>query len=275
MKKIAIIGSGYIGLNLMKDFFKKKEYSITAITHDIKNLKEIKNLSQKNFILKNIEKEFFIPIIEENDYIILTISKNLHFIYEDFLKIANIIKKASKRINLSSHLIYTSRATIYGDQKGLWVDEESKPNPLSREHEILIETEKTFLSLKELGWKVTILRLAEVYGPSFELSKKIKMRSDYFDVKTKNYYTNMIHLKDIINSIEFILNHDIEGIYNLADDDHQTQEELLNILSKKLNIPITSYISKCIKSLRGNYRVSNYKIKSLGYNFLMPTRIFS
>ncbi|KPK32914.1 MAG: hypothetical protein AMS24_02750 [Chlamydiae bacterium SM23_39] len=275
MKKIAIIGCGYIGFNLIKYFFHKKGYSITAITHDITHLKQINRLSQKSFILKTIEKEAFIPIIQENDYIILTISKNLHYIYEDFLKIANSIKKASISINLSSNLIYTSRATIYGDQRGLWVDENSKPNPLSDEHKILTETENILLSLKKLGWKVTILRLAEVYGPSFELSKKIKLRSDYFDSKTKDYYTNMIHLRDIINSIIFILDHNIEGIYNLADEDHPTQEALLKDLSTKLNIPITPYKLKCIKSLRGNYRVSNNKIKSLGYKFLFPNRIFS
>lgn len=272
MKKAAVIGCGYIGQAIIKTLH-KKQYIITSITNNLKDAKDVDSYCQKTIILKDGQKEELKSIIENNDIIILTLADK-HYTYRDlFLKIANSILETAKKLDQTKTLIYTSRAKIYGEQKGLFVDENSTLYPVTENDEILIETENILLELQKIGWKITILRLAEVYGPSFEISKKIKYGSDYFMPKKENYFTNMIHLKDIVKAIIYTLEHNLTGIYNLADDDHFTQKEILEKFLKKIDLKNINFIST-FQTKRGNYRVSNHKIKSEGYNFIYPKRVF-
>ena len=276
MKKGVIIGCGYIGCELAKKLTKDFNIDILTTTNNPKNLEKLNKITQKTTLLKTSDVEEIIPLLKDRDYIFLTLTSDYLNTYEEtFLKTANSILKAAKKFKSKKTLIYTSRTTVYGEQNGLWVDEKSKLNPLTEASKILIETEKILLSLEKLKWNVCILRLAEVYGPHFEISKKIKNSSDYFLPGTGDNYTNMIHLNDIINAIIYAINHKLKGIYNLSDDNHTTQKELLNEVSKKLNLPEITWQKILYKTFRGNFKVSNNKIKSTGYTFIHPKRLIS
>jgi len=268
--KIAIIGCGYIGKNLIKKWV-NKDHTITAITKDPKIVDELKNSVQKTLLFKNGNTEEFKNVLEENDKIILTITNNAYFGSENaFLKTANAIKESALRTGHPKTLIYTSRADVYGEQSGRWVDESSSLNPSTDLAKILIDTENILISLKELGWKVCVLRLAEVYGPNYEISQKIKSHSDYFAPRFDYNYTNMIHLDDILSAIDYVLTHNLSGIYNLADNDHTPLKELITSLTSKQEI---EWQEDKIQINRGNRRVSNNKIKAAGYNFIHPNRL--
>jgi nucleoside-diphosphate-sugar epimerase len=276
LKKGVIIGCGYIGCELAKKLIKELNFDILATTNNPKNLEKLNKITQKTTLLKSSNIEEITPLLKDCDYIFLTMTSDYFNTYEEtFLNTVNSIVKAAKKFKNKKTLVYTSRMTVYGEQNGLWVDENSKLNPLTEASKILIETEKILLSLKKLTWNVCILSLAEVYGPHFEISKKIKKSSDYFLPGTGDNYTNMIHLDDIINAIIYAINHTLNGIYNLSDDTHTTQKELLNEVSKKLNLPEITWQKILYKTFRGNFRVSNNKIKSAGYTFIHPNRIIS
>ena len=271
--KIAIIGCGYIGKHLLE---KWKNHHITTTTSDPRNIPELNKLSQKTIFIKNGQKDEFKSILEQNDKIVLTItSDNKNTLEENLSKIATAIKEAARSTVDHKTLIYTSRAEVYGDHNGLWVDETSKLKPKEDIEKKLIETEEILLSLKEFGWSVCILRLAEVYGPGYELSQKILNRSDFFAPGSGKNYTNMIHLTDIIGVIDFVLTHELEGIYNLADDDHPILKDLLMEVSKKLKIKEITWDPKIARNKKGNMRVSNHKIKSAGYSFIHLHRVIS
>jgi nucleoside-diphosphate-sugar epimerase len=273
--KIAIIGCEYIGYPLAK-LFNDKGYQITAMTKNVKDLKKLKNLSQKIIIYKKVTTEDLLPIVEYNDTIILSIPTDPHETYEEtFLTMVNAIKKAASIVRQPKTIIYTSRSIVYGEQNGLWVDEAAVLHPTDKKEQVLIETEKTLLTLQQIGWSVCILRLSEVYGPSFEISKKIITRSDYFSTKSGDNYTNMVHLDDIISAINHCLSFKLEGIYNLTDDDHSTLKELLNLASKKLNLSEIKWDPKGFSAIGENQRVSNHKIKAAGYTFIHPNRLIS
>jgi len=272
---IAILGCGYLGTHLAK-FWHQKNHSITAMTDDPTKVSVLNPFTQKIVLLKNGDKNQVTPIIEQNETIILSISSERKKSYADYLLgAANVIKEAAKSIREPKYLLFTGRTTIYNEKNGLWLDEESTLDPVEDIEKKLFETEQILLSLQELSWDVCILRIGEVYGPNYEISQKIKNKSDYFSAGSGNSFTNMIHLDDIIGAINFILDHHLTGIYNLVDDDHQTLKKLLNEASTKLNLPDIQWEPKHAQKTRKNFRASNHKIKSAGYSFIHPHRIIN
>lgn len=271
--KIGIIGCGYVGINLVK-ILHKKGTIISATTEDPKLLKVLNSLTQKSAFLKDANKAELIPIIDQNDVIILTIASDpKKSFFEKLIFTATQFKEAAKFVGEAKSLIYLSRTNVYGDRKGLWVDENTEPKPQDEIERQLLETEEILLSLKESGWNVCIFRVAEVYGPDFELSKKISNSSDYFYRTPGNTYTNMVHLDDIVKAVKHALEHNLDGIYNLADDDHPTLKELLKKVGEKLKLPEVKWDPKSSKGKAKNFKVSNHKIKSTGFIFTYPHRL--
>lgn len=273
--KIAILGSGYIGENLARFLFKKK-HTITTVTNDPGKINLLNGFSNKVVLIKNGNKDQVKPLLEQNDVIVLTVSSANKPSYEDYLiAAASVIKDAAKTISSSKYLIYTGRTTVYGEQNGLWVDEETPIHPTEEKEKKLLETETILLSFQEFNWDICILRLAEVYGPGYLISEKIRNKSDYFSPGSGNKFTNMIHLEDIVSSINFAIDHRLSGIYNLADEDHQTIKHLLEETSNKLHLPRIQWEPSLARKTHNNYRVSNHKIKSTGYSFIHPHRVIN
>jgi nucleoside-diphosphate-sugar epimerase len=184
---------------------------------------------------------------------------------------------AFRRIAISGvpprRLIYTSSTSLYGDHRGMWVDETSKLKIKSDHGQTLIETERVLLSLADQGWRVCILRCAEIYGPSRELSQRIRsLQGQTLPGSGKNF-SNMIHRMDVVSAVDFAMRHRLGGIYNLSDDDHPTRQDLYDKIAGKLGVPSVSWDPNASGWHGGNKRISNRKIKAKGFSFRYPHRI--
>ena len=269
--KIAIIGSGYIGTEL--SMMLKKDHYITIATNTVHKMILLEKISQKTIILDLKDDDQIFDLLANNDAIVITISADKQ---EDFdityLKIAQAIKKQALLSDIKRTIIYTSSIVVYGDQQGKWVDETASINPISNEAQILSDTENIYLSLKEDDWKICILRLAEIYGPGHDLTMMIKeLEKNIIPGKGDNF-TNMIHLEDVLYSIDYALNHHLEGIYNIVDDDHPTRKELYHQISQKMHLTDVKWNPNYKIFRNTNKKVSNHKIKSAGYHFFVPSR---
>lgn len=270
---IAIIGCGYIGSDVAS-LWSRRGIHVTATTRTPERLKELSAVAQKSVILKGNDEEEFVPLIATNDAILITISADNREHYESaYLYTAQILRHLALEMNTPRDLIYTSSTSVYGDHHGLWVDETTPLLGQSQQAKVLIEAENTFLSLEELGWNVCILRFAEIYGPGRELAKRVKQLEDHTLPGSGDHYTNMTHKADCISAIDYALRHDLQGIFNLADDDHPTRKELYDQISKKFGYAPVRWDSSLTGLHSGNKRVSNHKIKSHGYPFVHPHRI--
>ncbi len=275
--KIAIIGCGYIGQALILKW-KNKPYYLTATVQKAKDQEPLLNQVQRVHLIKVFDEESLQPIVQQNDVLILTLSADSPQQYEDtFFKAAEALYNLAHKNKTPKFLIYASRTSIYGEQNGMWVDENAPLNPVTEADRILMKTEKKLLSLRDADWEVCILRLSEVYGPQYEVSLKTKRLSKELLEIYQNVYTNMIHLDDITGILEFVLNHKLTGIYNLSDNQHPTLKEFLKQIYQTLNItPQTNWeTTKATRPYLGNYRVSNNKIKRMGYQLIHPERLIN
>lgn len=270
---IVIIGCGYIGMELAA-MWKKKGHFVTATTRSPEKLDALSKVSQKAIIIKGNNHDEFIPLIAQNECIVVTVGADSLDQYESaYLNTAQIFRHLALEMDLPRNLIYTSSTSVYGDHHGQWVDETSELLSKSDQGKILIEAEKQYLSLQELGWNVCLFRLSEIYGPGRELSKRVKQLEGHTLPGSGDHYTNMIHKGDAASAIDYALRHHFEGIYNLADDEHPTRKELYDAISHNFHLPKVKWDPGHTALHSGNKRVSNHKIKAEGFAFRYPQRV--
>lgn len=270
---IVIIGCGYIGMEAA-GIWKKKGFRVTSTTRSPEKLDALSKVSQKSILLKGNDEDELMPLIADNDAIIVTVAADSPEHYESaYLNTSQLIRHLALEMDMPRHLIYTSSTSVYGDHKGQWVDETSPLLAASDQGKILIETEKNYLSLEEIGWSPCILRLAEIYGPGRELSRRVKQFNGHILPGNGDHYTNMVHKTDCASALDYALRHHLEGVFNLADDEHPTRKELYDAVSHKFHLPKVKWDPTHTPLHTGNKRVSNHKIKAEGFAFHHPHRV--
>ncbi len=272
--RIAILGCGYVGKALARFWSLKKEFVLTCTTRSKENIAPLQKITQRSFLLSGENQEEMLRLLQTNDIILVTVAADSVEDYKKtYLRTAQSIHYAASKLKEKKTLFYTSSASVYGDHQGKWVDETSSLLTASQEGKILVETEKEYLSLTSLGWKVTLFRLAEIYGPGRDLSQRVRHLQGRVLPGTGNYFTNMVHIEDIVGVIHHALTHHLEGLFNLADDDHPTRKEFYNKIADHLDLSRIVWDPQLTRLNRGNKKVSNHAIKSSGYTFIHPHRV--
>lgn len=270
---IAIVGCGYLGSEIAS-IWRTRGFSVTATTRTPEKLEALAKVAQKGMILKGTDEMELAPLIAANEIILVTVAadrlENYDSAYRD---LAQLFRHLALEMDLPRQLIYTSSTSVYGDHHGRWVDEESDLLAKSEPGKILIETEEIYQSLAELGWQVCILRLAEIYGPERELSKRVRELEGRPLPGDGSQYTNMIHKADAAAAVDYALRHHLEDIYNVTDDDHPTRKELYDKVAHQFHLPPPQWDPSLPTIHAGNKRVSNHRIKSEGFALKHPHRI--
>ena len=167
-------------------------------------------------------------------------------------------------------MLFTSSTSVYAQRDGSWVIEESETKPSRETSRILLETEKLVL-----GQGGTVARLAGIYGPgrSALLSKFLAGRA-IIDPEDE-HFVNQVHRDDIASAIFFLLTKEAQRtqIYNVVDDQPMLQTECYRWLAQRLDRPLPP-IGKSTEQRKrsdSNKRVSNSKLRSLGWTLQYPT----
>jgi nucleoside-diphosphate-sugar epimerase len=180
-------------------------------------------------------------------------------------------------------LVYTSSTSIYGQNDGSVVTEESPAEPVEETAKILVEAEN--LLLNDCGsWghsphqkaPAVILRVAGIYGPGRGHWFRQFLRGEARIEGDGTRWLNMIHRDDVIGCILAALEHGKPGeIYNAADNEPVTQLKFFEWLAAELKLPPPprSPADAEFQRKRGvtNKRVSNAKLRTeLEYQFRFP-----
>lgn len=245
---VLIVGAGYIGSEVACHWT-KMHHRITVTTSRSKRLEEISDCSQKYILLDSANEESVFPLISQNEVILVVPPTDS---LESYLRLAHTIKQIAINYPSPRYLIYISTTNLYGDHRGLWVNERSELKAQDEKSRLLIELESMFQSLEAANWRVCILRLAEIYDSGRE-----KLPSGF-----PRGHINMVHRKDVMSALDFVLQHRLTGIFNLADDEHLHAKE-----------PYTSLLQG--KNIKKISRVSNIKIKKEGFKFHHLKRVFA
>jgi nucleoside-diphosphate-sugar epimerase len=174
--------------------------------------------------------------------------------------------------------VYTSSTSVYGQNDGSVVKENSSTEPAVETGKILVETERVLLdAARERKFPAVILRLAGIYGPERGYWLKQYMSNEARIEGAGARILNMIHRDDAAGAIIAALKSGRPGeIYNAVDDEPVSQLGFLQWLSGPLGKELPPSAPEDAEAVRKrgvtNKKVSNRRLKmELGYQFKYPT----
>ncbi len=180
------------------------------------------------------------------------------------------LKEFIKKQNSIKWYGYFSSTSVYGDQGGKWVTEDTIPKPTTKRGIARLKAEKQNMTLlKEYNLPVHIFRLPGIYGPGRSICEKIK--TNQFVIKKEDHYFSRVHAKDIAYAIQASINKPTPGeIFNLTDDLPERNDlvadyaaKLMHLELEKIDITDKRVNEKVLDFYKENKKVSNIKIKNI------------
>ncbi len=263
-----IVGYGYTA-QYLSTLLNEHNIVVSATTRNPNKIKKFAG-SPVKLILLNPKKASI--DITNYDSILISAPHNtvgtdpvLELIKDQLIKCRNQIKWIG----------YLSSTGVYGDHKGEWVNENSKPNTPGERGKRRLKVERSWLSLfEEFSLPIHIFRLAGIYGPDRNSLVKI-LNGKNTSVIKKGQIFSRIHVEDICRALYESMKKPTPGeIYNLADDlpcaPELVDEYATKLLSKPPLMQISfdeANLSSMAKEFYQDCRkVSNKKFKS-EFNF--------
>lgn len=173
---------------------------------------------------------------------------------------------------------YLSTVGVYGDHQGGWVDETSELKPVSLRSVERVEAEEAWQRLAAAeGIPLAILRLSGIYGPGRNTFINLANGTARRLVK-KDQVFNRIRVEDIAEATAFLAGPCTGGIFNVTDDEPCPPQDVVTEAARLMGMEPppeqafeTAELTPMARSFYGeNKRVSNAKIKALGFNFKFP-----
>ncbi|MBV5261042.1 SDR family oxidoreductase [Synechococcus moorigangaii CMS01] len=271
--KIAIIGCGYVGRAIAKQWY-MAGHQVTVTTTTPEKVAQLQAVAHQVKVLSGAQPEALQELCEGQNVILLAVGSKGRT--EDsyrlaYLKTAHNLALALAHNDTVKQVIYTSSYAIVGNHHGAWVDETTPDQPPHVFAEILLETEQTLKAIATDARPVCILRLGGIYGEGREIKKIFQRAMGQVRPGDGSEYGNWIHLADIVAAIEFARAQNLNGLFNLVCDEPLPRRELLARLAEKYTLPPVIWDPSQPSDRPLNVRVSNAKLKRLGFQCRHPS----
>ena len=174
---------------------------------------------------------------------------------------------------------YLSTVGVYGNHDGAWVDEETVAHPASKRSRERVEAENLWITIAlERETPISIIRLSGIYGPGRNAFVAVREGRAKRLVKPGQVF-NRIHRADIAGAVELLALQGHNGIVNVTDDEPAPPQDVVALAAETMGVappPETDFatadLTPMARTFYGeNKRVSNAKLKALGYRMAYPT----
>ncbi|MBA4776994.1 MAG: SDR family oxidoreductase [Rhizobiales bacterium] len=173
---------------------------------------------------------------------------------------------------------YLSTVGVYGDHGGAWVNETTPCRPVSARSVERVAAETAWTAAAEkAGAPLSILRLSGIYGPGRNTFMNFEKGTARRLVK-KDQVFNRIRVEDIGAALAFLVAKDERGIFNVTDDEPCPPQDVVSFAAALMGVEPppeqafeTADLTPMARSFYGeNKRVSNARIRDLGFDFRFP-----
>jgi UDP-glucose 4-epimerase len=277
MKKVLIIGGGFIGSNFASFLFnKKKKFLIISQKKKNNTIKRL-NYTEKNFF-QIIKKEKF------TDIFFLSGAPNPNFCKKNKklstqLTITNLVNllRTLKKFKFKGYFYLISSAAVYG-LKGKTCRESLNCKPISLYGKLKYSAEKiAFYYSKKFNLNIAILRVFSAFGEDlrrqviFDIYKKFKNDTEVRLLGTGNESRDFIYINDICAIFYSIMNNKKKlnkfNIFNIATGYSTKIKHLAYKIKKILKINKNIIFSNKMRSFDvKSWKANVKKIKKLNIN---------
>lgn len=130
--------------------------------------------------------------------------------------------------------VFTSSTSVYSQDDGSWVTEESPAKPESHTSLALVDGEKLLREAASSGFPSRILRVAGIYGPGRHRLKRLT-EGAWQITSSGNRWMNMVHRDDLVSAISAVLENGVnDRIYNVSDGTPAQEHEVYAWLREQL-----------------------------------------
>lgn len=190
---------------------------------------------------------------------------------DSYLSAARTLSKLCREISPSSHLIFVSSTSVYGQNSGEEIDENSETNPKREQSRVLLEAEKE-ITQGANPW--SIVRFSGIYGPGRTRLLE-NVRAGKFTPDSSTSWTNRIHAEDCAAVLKQVLDNFSESKRGLeyligSDCEPALNTEVESWLAERLKVSSPIPRAELNKSIIRGKRCKNSKLLGLGFEFLYP-----
>jgi uncharacterized protein (TIGR01777 family) len=285
MKKVLVVGgTGFVGGALVPELI-KKGFSTTLL---VRNLEKAKSrFSGCDFILGDPMKSgSWQAEVSNFDVVINLVGQNIfgkwtesykRLILESRVKSTENIVKSLKK---DAFLINASAIGYYGDKGDQSVDEDSQPGNdfLAK---VCIEWEKQAQNAKKYGVKVAITRCGIVLGKGGMLAKVLPVFKWGLGgtLGDGRQWFSWIHISDLVNGLIFLIEKDLEGVFNFTSPQPVTNKEFTKALAKVLKRPaffrvpmfaLKLFLGELADSITANIKAHPRRLIQNDFKFIYP-----
>lgn len=167
--------------------------------------------------------------------------------------------------------LMVSSTSVYGQDRGEWVDEHSPTRPLSA-------TSQCLAAAEQLLWAADashcVVRFSGIYGPGRDWLRRRAERGEAIQQSPPSY-TNRIHRDDCVSVLLFLIAKLLAGAplhscYLASDHDPAPLWDVMNWLAGQYGFPAPPGLSLADDAPQ-NKRCGNARLTALGYEFLFPS----
>jgi len=262
MKKISILGCGWLGLPLAKSII-NKGFPVKGSTTSEAKLAVLESANIQAYSIRLTENEVMGNIeafLSESEILIIDIPPKLRGdVAENFVaKIATLVPFiAQSTIN---HVVFISSTSVYADDNTI-VTENSQPEPDSESGRQLLATEK--LLQANTNFQTTVIRFGGLIG---ENRHPIHFLAGRKNLENPEAPINLIHQNDCIGIIEAVIAQNTKGeVFNAVAPFHPTRKDYYTQKAAALGLPLPEFDES--KPTVGKTIVSDKITTILDYTF--------
>jgi nucleoside-diphosphate-sugar epimerase len=262
MKKISILGCGWLGLPLAKSLI-SKGFTVKGSTTTEAKLAVLESANIQAYAIRLTENEVIGNLeafLSESEILIIDIPPKLksdgaeHFVS----KIGTLIPFIEK--STINHVVFISSTSVYADDNTI-VTENSQAEPDTESGKQLLACEK--LLQANTNFKTTVIRFGGLIG---ENRHPIHFLAGRKNLENPEAPINLIHQNDCIGIIEAVIAQNTKGeVFNAVAPYHPTRKDYYTQKAIVLGLPLPEFEES--KPSVGKTIVSNKIRTILGYTF--------
>lgn len=131
---------------------------------------------------------------------------------------------------------YLSSISVYGNHDGHWVDESSRCQPEATRARDRLRAEEYWQEFAaQQQCPLAIFRLAGIYGPGRNILKKL-VEGTARNIVRPDQYFNRVHVEDIATAVASSALNELGGVFNLADGQPASPQQVLQFASELTGI---------------------------------------
>jgi nucleoside-diphosphate-sugar epimerase len=273
---IFILGMGHVGKALSARL-RSAGHRVTGSTTTPEKVADLQQHADNVVVLRGAETDKLQQAAADCELMIVTVApdvKKTRTVEERHQHYADVLVNSCASARQSSHrVIFLSSFSVYGDggEGDAPVTEQTptgnSEEPSSRYYQA---AEQETLA----AGSGCVLRFPDMYGAPGDLSfeQRVAMCHQYFGGKaifSADAPLYAIHFEDVVNAVVHAVNQQLEGIYNVCDNETlpHTNQQVFDAICRQADMPLLEFLDQIKAPLK---KISAEKIYNSGYRVQHP-----